>query len=139
MTREPIYAALFAKVAASAGFVTTRRRLAHWTDVQALSQPALYMAQTGESARVVRGQDTIWTLDVELYIYVRAQNQEAPGPLLNPLLDAVCTALAPNTPDNVQTLGGLVQHCWIEGDIKTDEGTLGEQGVAIVPVRILTT
>jgi hypothetical protein len=34
-------------------------------------------------------------------------------------------------------LGGLVQHCWIAGRITTDEGVLGGQSVAIVPVEIL--
>jgi hypothetical protein len=35
------------------------------------------------------------------------------------------------------TLGGLVNYCRIEGDIETDEGLLGEQAVAIIPVSIL--
>jgi hypothetical protein len=59
---------------------------------------------------------------------------------MNPLLDALTAALAPPNPvENVQTLGGLVAHCWIEGGIQTDEGVLGGQSVAIVPIRILAT
>ena len=57
--------------------------------------------------------------------------------VLNPLLDAVEAALAPDPVGHVQTLGGLVSHCWIAGRIQTDEGVPGGQAVAIVPVEIL--
>lgn len=138
--RETIYAALFAKLAASASFVTTSRRLKHWSDVATNQQPALYMAQKSEAAATTRGQPTRWTLSVDVYIYVRTDGGQTPGPLLNALLDAVTAAIAPdNAIENVQTLGGIVEHCWIEGSIETDEGTLGDQAVAIVPIYILAT
>src|SRR6185437_16956086 len=50
MTREPIYAALFALVAGAASFVTISRRLRHWSDVGAAEQPALFMIQKSENA-----------------------------------------------------------------------------------------
>ncbi|HXP74621.1 MAG TPA: hypothetical protein VN823_10790 [Stellaceae bacterium] len=56
---------------------------------------------------------------------------------MNPLLDAIETALAPDLVTNVQSLGGLVAHCWIAGKVETDEGVLGGQAVAIVPIEIL--
>lgn len=34
------------------------------------------------------------------------------------------------------TLGSLTYQAWINGKIETDEGTLGGQSVAIVPIRI---
>lgn len=141
MTREPIYAALFAKLSASGLFVTKSRRLAHWNDVGPSKQPALFMAQTGEVATVIQaGKPTRWELHVDAHVYVRAPSGQAPGPLLNPLLDALQAALAPPSEmTNVQTLGGLCVHCWIEGQISTYEGTLGEQEVAVVPIKILTT
>ena len=37
----------------------------------------------------------------------------------------------------MQTLGGLAAHAWTAGKIETDEGVLGGQAVAIVPVEIL--
>ena len=40
--------------------------------------------------------------------------------------------------NNKQTLGGLVAHAWIDGVIETDEGVLGDQAVAIIPVVIKT-
>lgn len=141
MNREAIYGALYALVAGAASFATTSRRLRHWTDVPAAEQPALFQVQKSESARTRRGQPTEWTLAVDLYLYCQAPDDTtAPSTVLNPLIDAVAAALAPKGLDlatNVQTLGGLVSHCWIAGKIETDEGALGGQAVAIVPLELL--
>lgn len=136
-SRETIYAALFALLAASGEYVTTSRRLLHWNDVSARQQPALFMAQRNEIPTTVRGQPAKWVLNVDVYIYCRTDGGLDPGPIINPLIDAIEDALAPNQIENVQTLGGLVHWCRIDGAIETDEGTLGDQSVAIIPVSIL--
>lgn len=140
MNREPIYSALFAKLQGLPGVVTASRRLRHWSDVSPAEQPAVFMAQKNELAQITTGQATRWTLAVDVYLYVKTGgSHEAPGPLLNPLLDAIESALAVDNPiKNTCTLGGLVQHCRIEGAIETDEGTLGDQAVCIVPIVIFT-
>src|ERR1700720_4482232 len=58
---------------------------------------------------------------------------------LNPLLDAFEAALAPSPTTGIQNLGlpQMVQHAYIVGKIQTDEGVLGDQAIAIVPVEIL--
>lgn len=139
ITREPIYSALWAKVASIPGFVITSRRLAHWADIPKSEQPALFMAQAGEIANPERGLPTKWTLSVNFYIYVTADNDpySSPAPMLNVLLDAVESALAPDD-SGYQTLGGLVYDCKIAGKIETLEGVLGGQEVASVPIEILT-
>ncbi len=139
MTREPIYAALFALVAGAANFVTVSRRLRHWSDVGAAEQPALFMIQKSENAEERRPLPVKWRASVDLYLYAQAPDEltSPPATVLNPLLDAVEAALAPDPVSHVQTLGGLVSHCWIAGRIQTDEGVLGGQAVAIVPVEIL--
>ena len=138
MTREPIYAALFALVAGAANFVTVGRRLRHWSDVGAAEQPALFMIQKSENAEERRPLPVKWRASVDLYLYAQAPDElTAPATVLNPLLDAVEAALAPDPASHVQNLGGLVSHCWIAGRIQTDEGVLGGQAVAIVPVEIL--
>lgn len=138
MNREAIYVALYNLVVKATGITTTSRRLKHWADVPPGDQPALFMVQKSETAQVVTKQPTKWLLEVDLYIYVNTQNQ-APGQALNPILDALTTVLTPANPDNVQTLSSLVQYARIEGRIETDEGALGDQLVAIVPIHILTT
>jgi hypothetical protein len=141
MNREPIYAALFALLANAAGFATASRRLRHWSDVAAAEQPALFLAQKSETAEQARGLPTKWTCDVDAYVYCQAPDERtAPTTILNPLLDAIEAALAPlagnDVAANAQTLGGLAYHAWINGKIETDEGALGGQSVAIVPIRI---
>ena len=138
MIREPIYAALFALVASAASFVTIGRRLRHWSDVGAAEQPALFMTQKSENAEERQRLPVKWRASVDLYLYAQAPDElTSPATVLNPLLDAVEAALAPDPVGHVQTLGGLVSHCWIAGRIQTDEGVLGGQAVAIVPIEIL--
>jgi hypothetical protein len=138
MTREPIYAALFARVAGAAGFTVTSRKLKHIADISKGGQPALYQVQAGERGEVQRGLPTKWTLSAELWISAIGTSSASPSQALNPLLDAVVTALTPNDPSNVLTLGGLVDHCWIAGQIEIHEGVLGDVALAVIPVDILT-
>lgn len=144
MNREAIYAALFAQVKNVPGIVTAERRLRHWNDVTDIEQPYLCVAQGNQTA--TQGSPAIgtpgkWQLEADIYVYAQTTGGLVPGSVINPILDAIEQALAPEFPDvsKCQTLGGLVEHCWIEGTIETDEGTLGDQAVAIVPVRILVT
>jgi hypothetical protein len=138
-SREVAYTALYNVLWAASAFKTITRRLKHWSDVSPEDQPALYIEHSGEVTNVVRGQPSRIVLEVNLWVYVFTEGAET-GPVLNPLLDAVELALAPSTTgDHVQTLGGVVHHCWIEGQTQIFEGNLGEEAVAIVPVKILVT
>lgn len=141
ISREPIYAALFGLLETAADFSVVDRRLRHWSDVSPAEQPALFMAQKTESAAAkALGAPTVWTLSVDLYIYVHSSDPYlAPATVLNPLLDAVEAALTPSAATGIQDLGlpAMVQHAYINGKIETDEGVLGDQAVAIVPVEIL--
>ncbi|RQS15530.1 hypothetical protein DF105_00940 [Burkholderia stagnalis] len=140
MNREPIYAALFAKVSAIAGLVTTSRRLRHWSDVTPVEQPALFQVQIRENQRPRKGIPALVSFRCELYLYVNTGNDlhdVTPATQLNQFMDAIEAALAPDRLTGFQTLGGTVSHCWIEGDVITDEGVLGPQAVAIIPVNIL--
>jgi hypothetical protein len=119
------------------------RLLRHWTDVQASDQPALFVTQRGEVSEKRIGQLNKWTLDVLVYIYCQAPTDRTPvAPALNALIGAVRAAVStdPSGPGRAQnrcTLGGLVFDTWIEGKIETDEGFLGQQGVAKISVRII--
>jgi hypothetical protein len=141
IAREPIYAALFARVAGAANFVTAGRRLRHWSGMAPAEQPALFMRQKEEVAKVpTLGAPTVWTLIVELYVYAHASDRYvAPATVLNPLVDAVEAALAPLAATGLQDLGlpALVQHAYIGGKVAIDEGLLRDQAVAIIPVEIL--
>jgi len=137
ISRETIYSALFARLSAAGPFVTTSRKLKHWNDVKPPQQPAMFQAQKTEVPQQTPGLPTKWMLATDVYVYARAPGSSTPSTIINPLLDAIEAALAPDPITNKCTLGGLVQHAWIDGEIQTDEGTLGDQTVAIIPIRIL--
>jgi len=141
IAREPIYAALFERLAGAAGFVTTGRRFRHWSEVTPAEQPALFMRQKTETGAVpVLGAPTVWMLAVEVFVYAHLSDPyAAPSVALNPLLDAVEAALGPSAVTGVQDLGlpSMVRHAGIAGKITIDEGTLRDQAVAMVPIEIL--
>ena len=131
--REDIHAALAGLLEAVPGVATFSRRLLHWSDVPAGEQPALFMTGGNETVTVDgRGIPGRRFMPVKLYVY----NQNEDSGLQNDLLDAIEKALEPDGEETL-TLGGLVHFCRIEGEIETDEGLLGEQSVAIVPISIL--
>jgi len=135
MNREAIFSALAKRIEAIPGIETFSRQLKHWSDVPISSQPALYMAQGNQTVSLEgRGMPPKRSLPVKLYLY--SQNDDPA--LQNDLLDAIENALEPdrNHGETTLTLGGLASHCRIEGEIETDEGLLGSQAVAIIPVSI---
>ena len=142
ISREPIRLALLALLAPAAGFVTVGGRLRHWSEVAAADQPALFLAKGAEEAVTdsrAFGLFVKWRLKFDVYIYAKAPGTDplsSPASVLNPLLDAVEKAMEPKIPDDKQTLGGLVTHAFISGQVETDEGLLGDQGYAIVPVEV---
>lgn len=139
MKRETIYEALFKLIADIDGIALASRILQHWDDVSPNNQPALFVAQDTQMAEQITGFPTKYVLGAKLWIYThRDSNGIVPSAQINNILDAVDRALAPvPATGNKQTLGGLVEHCWIDGAIETDEGLLGNQAVAIVPIRML--
>lgn len=136
---EPIYAALFSRLQGVAGITTFSRRLRHWDEVSANEQPALFQVQTGEAPEQNRGLPPKWQLGVEVYVYITSPSVTiVPSILLNQILGAIRDILAPDPVSNVNTLGGMVSHCWISGQIEMYDGVLGEQIVALVPIEILS-
>ncbi len=139
--RETIYAALWSLGAGSGQFASANRRLRHWADVAPIEQPALFMSEKGGLAVVkALGAPIVWTLYADFYIYVHTSDPYlAPGTILNPLLDGLERAIAPSPTTGVQNLGlpAMVSHAYIAGKVETDEGVLGNQAIAIIPVEIV--
>lgn len=139
--REAIYAALWTLGSGAGSFASANRRLRHWADVAPAEQPALFMSEKGGHAQVKKlGAPIVWTLFADFYIYVHSSDPyAAPATIINPLLDALERALAPSAATGLQNLGLplMVQHAYIAGKIETDEGILGDQAIAIIPVEIL--
>jgi hypothetical protein len=145
--RERIAVALFATVSGAARFVTTNRRLRHWSDVLPPEQPALFMSEKGGEATTegrTFNMPVIHTLHFDFYIYAHSSDPyRSPAMILNPLIDAVELALSPTfAPDgsitgfNTLGLDGMVMWARVHGKVATDEGVLGDQTFAIVPVEV---
>jgi hypothetical protein len=137
-SREPIYAALFSLVSDAAPFVTKTRRIKDYSDVDAATQPAILQVELGEKWDAPAGKPPIVTLNCRLFLYCESSDPTSPvSTQLNTLLDAVMNALSPTQWQNYrQTLGGIVNHAGISGDVTIAEGLSG-QSEAILPIEIL--
>lgn len=137
MNREAIWTKIFDVLTTIKDFQESGRKVIHWNDCPAF--PAVYLNQGGETVRKPgRGIPSIYELQADIYIYCRNESNGVPAIQINELLDKVIVALLPPNPiDNKQTLGGIVEDAWVEGEISRDEGTLGDFGVAIVPFKVL--
>jgi hypothetical protein len=137
--REDIISALFEVALTAAKFNTSGRRLQLWSKVS--SFPALFVQSIGTRypPRDIRGLPPERTITAELWVYtdVGKDPNANPEEALNDIIDAIEAALAPSVVSGVQTLGGLVSHCWIEGEIEQFPGVLDGIAKAIIPVKIL--
>lgn len=129
---------------------TCEQRLKSWDDVQPSEQPAVFVVASDESAQYQgRGLPPIWTLRYKLYVYARIDNgdpQATGHDVLHRLLTAIEEGLLATTAERAvnssawdTTLGGLCSHARIVGTVVKDEGALGEQAFAMVPIEVLTT
>jgi hypothetical protein len=139
MDLEAVYQALFNRVKNLSGIVTASRRPRLPQDVGLEELPALFQEQMPLSVRY-QGENLppVFTLRADLGIYVDVANQTAvPSSLLNPLIQAVCSALEPDPDEENQTLGGLVQWCRLGGQIEINEGIITGKAIAVIPVEML--
>ena len=131
-----ILTAAFAQATTGAGWVTTSTKLLHWADVPASQRPALFQTMGNPELDTAGDGAAGLILPLNSYIYVTHTVPAGPAAQLADRIDALRTAFAPPIGSQWQTLGGLVHRATITGTIQTDEGTLGTDAVAIVPVRI---
>jgi hypothetical protein len=111
-----------------------------WKDVPPSGQPALFQSEHAEEyVDKPRGIPQRVTLFASLIIYLTSGDPNAVmTTLVNNMIQQVKNCLAPTDMIyNVQTLGGIVSHCWIEGRIFKDPGDLDGQAMIVIPVRIL--
>ena len=140
MDREAVFNALFvlARTVSWGGqtFGYASRRVKLFSDLPAL--PALCQAEHDEVHVQTAGLEPKRTLGAAWMIHHATADPDAvPASVNNAILDAVETALAPDSADGCCTLGGLVAHCWIEGEVFKDPGDLDGQALLIVPIKIL--
>lgn len=148
--REAIWAALFAWLQAQLGasFTSMGRKHVPPPDLTIADQPALFQVAAKETRQPQKIAGTPGKLVLHgfliLYCFGPVVNEDIGQEallgetLLNTLLAAVDAALVPDDLGTGKfTLGGLVTHCWIEGEAELDPGIFGPQAAAILPLHIL--
>lgn len=140
-SRETIMSTLFTKFQAAmpVTWKTVTRRLKLFSDVPPSEQPYLCMAEHDEEyGKRAIGQPPILILPVTFVMYLHTVDSKTPlAPTLNGIMDALDTFFLPDNFSGRYTIGGLVEHCWIEGKVFKDPGDIDDQGMITVPVRIL--
>lgn len=125
-------------------FKTTSRRVKIFADVPSSEQPACFQAEWATDEDQVTRLPYRTILSVNWIIFQSAgKDKKALGARENNLiLSGVRAALAPlpsdpGYPDQRNTLGGLVHHCYISGRIFKDPGDIDDQGMMVVPIKLL--
>ena len=137
-TRESVYAALFALLETVPNLTTVSRRLQSVQDIQPESFPAAFQLQGDQQVTYKGSVPSIFTWQASWILNAyEADQTAAPSTQLNEMIDAVSAVLAPAAGQTCQTLGGLVTHAGISGNIQIYEGVLGDRAVAIVPISIV--
>mgnify|MGYP000036956479 CR=1 FL=1 len=154
--REAIYEALFAQLqtAGSTFRFYTRRWRSTYDDENERLKLLPMLVQWEQNENIVwtnRGAGRILTLSTMLEVYAKippsltgppgqAPDTTTPGSsVLNPLLDAIDTALEPDDQQTgLCTLGGLVIDCRVQGNIVKVLGDADPSGLcgALVPIEI---
>ncbi len=143
--REPIYVALWNLFLTHPDlvgkFVTTSRYLKHFDTVAPEQMPALFMAEGGEQwTKPGKGIPAKRVLMPHLAMYCSTAQPDAilPATLINNLMDVVDEVIEqPGVPSNTQTLGGLVEHVYLEGQVEIYEGYLQDKSIVLVPLTIM--
>ena len=140
MTREACYTALFTLLSTLQGapFPLISRKLQTLEDVAGVQLPALFLTVDRQTVAVKPGVPPRRTLRANVFVYVASPDPSvASGTLINPLIDLVETTLAPLPSLPQQTLGGVVQHAWIEGAIEVYEAIKTQRAAALIPITML--
>lgn len=124
-------------------FRTVSRRLIDFTSVPPENQPACFIHDAGESTtRASELGPSKEVLKPEIILYTHCGPDDVPSSVMNVSIKAFLAAIAPAGRDLAlwgqrQTLGGIVSHCYVDGETLKFPGDQDNQNVAILPVRIL--
>ena len=151
-SREAVMSALFADLQAATfsavgpsgatTWASTGRRLRLWGDVDPSQQPALFLVEhMEEMVQPGRGIPRKLEQQAFVYVYARCDGGQTGGSILNTLMDAIESSIAPapgssDILSNAQTLGGVAYKCWVQGKVFKDPGDLDDQALLIVPIVV---
>lgn len=125
-------------------FVTISRRVKLFGDVQSDQQPACFQAEhaSQEVQQTNLPYKTIIEANWIIYQCI-GKDKEALGAVENNLIIRGCRKVLepkisdPGYYDERNTLGGLVHHCYISGRLFKDPGDIDDQGMIVIPIKLL--
>jgi hypothetical protein len=125
-------------------FITINRRIRLFSDVAAAQQPACFQTEWASDEQQVSGMPYKTTLMATWTIFqCIAKDKKALGTVENNLIIGGCRKVLAPQPDDPgfldkrNTLGGLVHHCFISGRIFKDPGDIDDQGMIVIPIKVL--
>lgn len=146
-TREQVAAALFTLLSAlgpSPGnntFPSMSRRPVLWAEAPAY--PAFYLGEPGDEYLYLHGTASPpqITMNFDGYLYTKdgLDPNVIPDTAMNNLIDSIENTIQPMpSPQFAQTLGGIVDHVWIDrpGIFRRIDYSSG-QGVALLTIKVL--
>lgn len=142
---EAVHAAIFARLAAVSGIVTSSRIFRDVDQVSANEQPALFLVSYDDETADTRPPlPPIWHLPLLAFVYLRTDGDGAiPNAVLNAMKTSITNALlwqageAPIAIGYWTTLGGKVSHCAVTR-IEKNEGLKTGQGVLVFHLEAMS-
>jgi hypothetical protein len=138
--RETIMAALLATIAAAYSFGKLTRRLARPEAMASPGSPGAALLKHREMHEVKSiNLPTKITLKLLLGLYVDCSGDAnaIPDALLNVILKAIESALAPDTPQGLCTLGGVAFSVKITGEAVFAPGDITGKGLCLLPIDVI--
>ncbi len=138
---EKIAVALFTLLSSitSFTFVTFDRHGQLPINVPPPNQPYLGLVELGMSQVENQAQGLEkWLLHFRVLVYIRADATPStiPATEINAALKAVVEIMRSSPMAERQTLGGIVDNAWIEGEILMDTGILDQQCALLIPIIV---
>jgi hypothetical protein len=120
------------------GLIVVSRVFKLLKDCNDAELPGAYLVCDDELYKSVQGLPPKRTLRADIYLYCSSPDPNiSPDIQLSYGIDAIEAILAPDPVTQVQTLGGLVQHAYIAGEIPRYQLPKGQRSAALIPVEIL--
>lgn len=149
--REDVFSYLFGLTLAiswgtptARSFVTRSRRVKLFNEVTQEQQPALFQAEHDEQVDQVSNlpYKQVWMASWLIYQATGFDPDAVPAIENNLIIDACQARLAPLPADpgfssKRNTLMGRVHHCYISGEVFKDPGDIDNQGMIVIPIKIL--
>jgi hypothetical protein len=125
-------------------FLTVSRRVKLFNEVDTKEKPACFQAEWATQEEQKTNLPYKSTVEIRWIIYQSLGMDPKALPTIenNLILRGVRAALAPKPDDpgfldRRNTLGGLVHHCFVGGTIFKDPGDIDNEGMLVVPIKVL--